>query len=158
MAVIGPRPSLRPAVSLRLALSLVLLAAAVGRARGDDFADLRARLHDVANSLSTGNPAAAISGFSKSFKDYEQLRRFFDGLATSYQVENEIDFLDEPKKEAAQPVIHVRWALTVSEPQTNYTNQRSAEIEIRFAREKSGWKIIGFSPITLFDPAEAQRP
>ena len=134
-----------------------LLLASTSSAGADQPAEIRARLHDVATALTDRNPAGAMTPFSKSLPEYERLRRYFDGLTEAFSIVNEVDVLDEQDTETAT-VARIRWALTLSNPQTDLSTHRSAEIDVRFAREKGKWKIVAFAPIDLFDPAQALQP
>jgi hypothetical protein len=138
------------AIARRTALALLL--ALPPALRADERSELRDRVEQVANSLAAGDPSDAISVFSNSYKDYAKLRDYFKALSNAYRIENEVDFLDDPSP-GPEPELNVRWTVTLATPDTNYTRTRSAEIKIRFAREKSKWKIAGFEPIDIFDPA-----
>lgn len=144
------------AIVLRLALCCALVLAA-STLQADDTADLRARLADVANALTAGNPSQAMAAFSKTFKDYEKLRRDFTGLTDSFTITNEVDVLAEPGEDTASPAMTVRWAITLTNPQTQYSNHRAREMRIRFVRERDKWQIAEFAPLDLFDPAQAQQ-
>lgn len=107
----------------------------------------------VANAAAAGNSSDAMSVFSKSFKDYDKLRTYFEGLSQGFKIESEVDFLDDPT-EGPEPEMNVRWILTLAAPETNYNSRRTADIKIRFTREKNKWKIAGFEPIELFNPTQ----
>jgi hypothetical protein len=139
--------------SLAIAALLSFLAAA---ARADQAADLRELVMQVSNAISAGNAPDAISAFSKSCKDYDKLQRDFTGLADTYQITNEVNFLDDPT-EGDEPEMHVHWTMTLGDAQHTFSTQRAADIAVRFRLEKGKWKIVGFAPIDIFDPA-AQIP
>ena len=144
-------------IERRTALFVMLFAIASAGLRADQATELRARLGNVANALSAGNAAEAMAPFSKSFKDYEKLRRYFTGLTDAFAIENEVDVLEEPGEANASPVLTVRWAITLANRDTQYSNHRAGEIRVRFAREKDKWQIVEFGPLDLFDPARAQE-
>ena len=120
----------------------------------DKPADLRAELGTVASALTARNPADALEPFSKSLAHYSQLRDDFKGLTDAFNIVNEIDVLDE-QDTAAESKATIRWTITLTGPQTNDTERRSAEIAVRLVRENGKWKIAGFAPIEIFDPAHA---
>ena len=143
------------AIARRTALAGLLFAAVSACVRGDEAAELRERLMQVANAVSAGNPSEAISVFSKSYKHYDKLRDYFSALSNGLRVENEVDFLDDPSEEP-EPEMNVRWSITIADAEMHYSVQRAAEIKIRFARESKKWKIVDFEPIDLFDPSQQQ--
>ncbi len=91
--------------------------------------------------------------FSKAFPKYDKLRDYFTGLTDAFSIANEVDVLEQQDSQAT-----VRWSITLSSNGSNHTTHRSAEIHLRMARERKNWKIVDFSPIDLFDPAQAQTP
>ncbi len=151
MAVIAHR------VSAARVLSAALIFVFTSAAAADQATDIRSRLNEVASSLTAGNPAEAMTPFSKSFANYEKLRDDFTGLTGSFSIVNEVDVLDEHDSKA-ESVATISWAITLTDPQNNFNTQRSAEIHVRFVREKGKWKIGEFSPIAIFDPSQAQTP
>jgi hypothetical protein len=133
--------------------SLLLLGTAISEA--DQAADLRSQLSSVAMALTGGNPADAMTPFSKSFANYQKLRDYFIGLTNAFDIVNEVDVTDE--QDAPDEILAtIRWAITVSNKGNNSTNQRIADIHVRCIRERGKWRIFEFSPIDLFDPAQAQ--
>ncbi|MDQ2711105.1 MAG: hypothetical protein M3Y24_02530 [Acidobacteriota bacterium] len=132
-----------------LLITTVLLA-------GDQQAEIRSQLSDVGSALTGSNPADAMTPFSKSFPDYNKLRNYFTGLTSAFSIVNEIDVLDEADTDKDSTAT-VRWTITLSNgPVSGNGTQRAADIHVRFVREKGKWKIVEFSPIDLFDPAQAQ--
>jgi hypothetical protein len=138
----------------RLAFPFALAFLNLGHLRADEPGVIRSQLQDIAGSLSAGNPAAAIEPFSKSFGDYDKLRDYFIGLTSAFTIVNEISVTEE-QDAPTESTATVRWSMTLSSASDNHSNQRTAEIHIRSAKEKNKWKIVGFSPIDLFDPSEA---
>ncbi|MBV8867236.1 MAG: hypothetical protein JO210_17700 [Acidobacteriaceae bacterium] len=155
MAVTGPERS--RARRLSRLMQAVLLVGGAACLRADQSAEIRSRLSEVAASLTAGDPAAAMAPFSKSFANYAKLRDYFAGLTNAFSIVNEVDVLDEADSKT-QSVATIQWAVTLTNPQNNFNNQRSAEIHVRFMREKGQWKIVEFSPIAIFDPSQAQNP
>ncbi len=133
-----------------------LLLASAENLQADQAADIRSQLSNIATSLTADNPAEAMSPFSKSYQNYDKLRDFFTGLTASFSIVNEVDVTAE-EDSASQSLVTIKWAITLSSAGSNYNNQRSAEINARFVREKKKWKIVQFSPIDLFDPSQVQK-
>ncbi len=148
MAVIGLKPALTSAV-LALALTPGL--------RADQATDIRRELSQVANELTAGNPADALTPFSKAFRDYGKLSDYFTGLTGAFAITNEVDVLQEQDTEA-EATLTVQWTLSLSDQQSNLTTRREATVHVRMVLEKKKWRIADFTPISLFDPAEAQKP
>jgi len=123
--------------------------------RADRAADLRSQISHIATALTAGNAADAMAPFDSSFADSEQLSRYFQGLAV-YQIDNEIDVLDEQDTENAA-TLTVSWSLTLTDRVTGATQRRNAEIKVRFLEKNGKWKIVDFSPIGIFQP-EWKRP
>jgi hypothetical protein len=155
MAAIGPKRSRVRRLSA-LAQAMLLLAGATG-SRADQSADIRARLNEIASSLTAGDPASAIVPFSSAYANYQKLRDYFSGLTNSFSIVNEVEVLDEADSKT-QSTATISWTLTLSNPVNNFNTQRSAEIHVRFIREQGKWKVVEFSPIGIFDPSQAQTP
>jgi hypothetical protein len=146
MAAIGPR----------LVFFAALAGAAPSLAQSDQPAQVQARLSQIANALSAGDPADAIAAFSKSSQQYDRLRDYFIGLTGAFSIVNEVNVLEENDlKTESQVTLH--WAMTLTDNQNNSSNQRTAEIHARFQLERGRWLIVDFTPIDIFDPAEAQK-
>ncbi len=154
MAAIAPRLSRRHSVLLFVPL-LWIGSASWGAA--DQPAEVRGQLSRIADSLTAGDAAGAMSPFSKSFGDYDKLRDYFTGLTSAFSIVNEVDVLAESDT-GTESLLTIHWTMTLSDNQSSFTNQRAAEIHVRLVRGKDKWKINGFSPIDLFDPADAQKP
>src|SRR5581483_7019812 len=124
--------------------------------RADPAADLRALLSDIAMALTGGNPADAMTPFSKSFADYHKLRDYFTGLTNAFDIVNEVDVTDEEDSpDEIRATIH--WSITLSQKGNNSSNQRAADMQVRCVRERGKWRIYGLSPIDVFNPAQAQK-
>ena len=137
------------------ALAVVLLLSSPGIAQADEAANVRAKLGQIANALTTKNPADAMTPFSKSYANYSKLRDDFVALTNTYAIANEVDVVEEQDSEK-EVTATVRWAITLND--TGNGNQRSAEIHVRLTREKNKWKIVDFSPIDIFDPSDSTAP
>ena len=132
---------------LGVLLALTLLLPAM---RADDSADVHQVVGSVATALSSGDPAMAMSSFSKKCSDYDTLSKDFEALTDAYSVVSQITFTDE---DDSAPSVTVRWALTLSTRQTAFSTNREAEVIIKFAKEGKNWHITSLAPISLFDPA-----
>jgi len=113
--------------------------------------DIRAQLVYVASALSGGNPSDALGPFDKSCKDYGKLRDYFLGLTQAYQVASEVEVTDEDDRET-ETKLQVNWRLTLTDPGTNISTQRSADIKLTLARKDGKWKIVDLSPADFFNP------
>ncbi len=108
-------------------------------------------------ALTGGNPADAMTPFSKSFANYDKLRNYFIGLTNAFDIVNEVDVTEE-QDSPNEILATIHWAITVSNKGNNSSNQRSAEIHVRLVQERGKWRILGFSPIDVFDPGQSQTP
>lgn len=96
-----------------------------------------------------------MSSVDNSYAHYAKLRDYFSGLTAAFQIANGISISDE-QDDKDQIVFSVHWDLTLTDFQTNYSENRAADLEIRVARIKSKWKIVDIKPIDIFNPARAQ--
>ncbi|MFL6417538.1 MAG: hypothetical protein ACJ74Y_17930 [Bryobacteraceae bacterium] len=144
---------LSPSRTLTAIAGLLLAFATSGRA--DRPEDIRAQLVYVASALSGGNPSDALGPIDKSFKDYGKLRDYFVALTQAYQVASEVDITDEDDRET-ETVLEVTWRLTLTEPATNVSSQRSADIKLKLVQKDGKWKIVDLSPIELFNPQRVE--
>jgi hypothetical protein len=119
--------------------------------RADRPEDIRAQVVYVASALSGGNPSDALGPVDKSFKDYGKLRDYFAGLTQAYQVASEVDIKDEDDREA-DTKLQVTWRLTLTDPATTISTQRSAEIDLTLVQKEGKWKIVELSPVDFFNP------
>ena len=149
MAATGPR---RHYLAALLGSGILFTACLVARA--DDSADARGQISHVANALSEGNPASAMSSIDNSYTHYAKLRDYFSGLTAAFQIANGISISDE-QDDKDQITLSVHWDLTLTDFQTNYSENRAADLTIKVARIKSKWKIVDIGPIDIFNPARA---
>ncbi len=137
------------------ALMLIALAAAQPL-EADRSSDVRADISYVATALTSGNAADAMSRFDKSFSDYEKLRSYFQGL-NAFEVGNEVDVVDEQDTDT-ETKLTVNWTLTLTDAATDSTERRSGDINVRLVLREGKWKIVDFSPISLFNPQQKLAP
>lgn len=154
MAVIEHRISASQGAGAAAALLLALAAAPLLRA--DRAADVRAQISDIATALTAGNPADAMAPFDKSFPNYEKLSNYFQGL-NGFQVDNEVDVIDEQDTDT-ETKLTVSWTLTLSDLGTDVTERRTGDINVRLVLKDGKWKIVDFSPISLFNPQQKPAP
>lgn len=119
---------------------------------GDRAADVRASVSYVATALTSGNASDAMTPFDKSFPNYEKLSNYFQGLS-AYQINNEVNVLDEQDTDTDSKVV-VNWTLTLTDLGTDATERRVGEIHVHLALKGGKWKIVDFSPISLFNPQQ----
>jgi hypothetical protein len=154
MAATGRSELLRCIQSL--ALITVILASTAAVSRADDSADARVQLSAVATALSGGSPGQAMAAFDRSFPKYETLRSYFGALVSAFTITSEIEVNDE-EDAPADIKLTVHWNLTLQDPETNYTENRAADIDVRLVKQSGQWKIAGFTPIEIFDPQRARK-
>ena len=118
----------------------------------DRAADVRACVSYVATALTSGNAADAMTPFDKSFPNYEKLSNYFQGLS-AYQIDNEVNVLDEQDTDTDSKVV-VNWTLMLTDLGTDATERRAEEIHVHLALKGGKWKIVDFSPISLFNPQQ----
>ena len=145
MAVIAP--------SVIFLVAALFLPAAVS---ADQASDLRAQLGHITSALSDGNPSDALSVFDKSFRDYEKLGGYFEGLTSAFQVGSEIDIVDETDSPNT-PEVTVNWTLTLTDQTTEHSERRTSTEHLRFASLDGKWKIVDLSPIDLFNPEQPKK-
>ncbi len=116
----------------------------------DQSLDARAQIAAVAEALSSGNAAEAIAHFSKSYPEYDTLRRYFEGLS-AFQVENQLDITDEEDSENFV-VLTVTWDMTLTDLGTGKSRRRSGELHVKLAPVASKWRIVEFAPLDIFNP------
>jgi hypothetical protein len=119
----------------------------------DDSADIHTLIGDIPQALESGDAALAMNSFSKSYPDYDKLNSYYQALTAAYSVDSQVEFTDEDVA-GSSATVTVHWVLTLSTLQTAFTTNRDADITIKLAREKKGWRIVAFGPITIFDPQE----
>jgi hypothetical protein len=113
--------------------------------------DIRAQVVYVASALSGGNPSDALGPIDKSFKDYGKLREYFVGLTQAYQVASEVEIKDEDDREG-DTKLQVSWRLTLTDPNTSTSTQRTADIDLTLVQKDGKWKIVDLSPVEFFNP------
>jgi Tfp pilus assembly protein PilW len=120
-------------------------------ARADQAASVRSAVEEVAVGLSAGNPAEAMTAFDKSYRNYDKLSSYFDGLTSAFRIVNEVDVVAETDA-ASETKITVHWTITLTDLGTNYTERREGDIDARLVVKERKWKIVDFAPIGVFDP------
>ena len=141
----------RRAVLTAFLVPLVAGAQAPESETDSQSAAARAVLGHIADALAAGNSSDAMTPFDTSFPKYATLNDYFSGLISAFYLSNEIEVLDE-EDGARETKLTVRWALTLTNRQTYYTENRSAELKVQIVRKVAKWKIVALEPISLFDP------
>ena len=118
---------------------------------GKQSAQVRAVLGAVSDDLAAGNATEALTHFEDSMTNYDTLSSYWNGLVSAFYVSNGIQILDETD-EPGRTKLSVRWDLTLTDLQSYYTENRSAELSVSLVRKDGKWRISEFSPISLFDP------
>jgi hypothetical protein len=109
----------------------------------------------IASALSGGNPSDALAPVDESFKEYGRLRDYFAALTRAYQVASEVDITDEDDREK-ETKLQVTWRLTLTDPETNTSSQRSANMNLTLVQKGGKWKIADLSPVDFFNPQRAK--
>lgn len=137
---------------------LGILVALVGAPalRADRAADIRAQLSYIATALTSGNGNDAMRPFDKSFSNYDKLSNYFQGLS-AFQLNSEVDVVDEQDADTYTNLT-VDWTLTLTDPGTDATERRRGDINVRLVLKEGKWKIVDFSPISLFNPQHKLAP
>jgi hypothetical protein len=141
---------------VRAAAGALFLFIAALPIRGDRAADIRAQISYIGTALAAGNAADAMRPFDKSFSNYEMLSNYFQGL-TAFQIESEIEFVEEQDTETDARLV-VNWTLTLTDSGTDASERRTGDIDVRLAPKNGKWKIVEFSPISLFNPQKKLLP
>jgi len=116
----------------------------------NDSSDARSQVAAVAEALSSGDAAQAMTHFTKSLADYDKLRRYFEGLG-AFQVENQLEFTDE--EEAGKDIaLTITWDITLTDLGTDRSRRRTGEIHAKLAQIDSKWRIVEFTPLDIFNP------
>jgi len=136
------------ATALRTAILLVSAALLIS---ADQSRDVLSVINHVATGLTGGDPADAMTPFSKSYAKYDTLRNYFIALTNAFQITNEADIVDE-EDSPAEAKLTLEWSLNLTGKVSNENTRRTQQVEVRLALEKHQWRIVDFSPISLFDP------
>jgi len=130
---------------------LALVFALAGTLAGQQSKAIYRQVATVATSLTAGSAAEAMMPFDKSFDGYERLRDDFNALANAYQMVNQIEILDQ-NIVAGEATLTVHWVLTLSDPVMELGETRTQDVTVKLSFRKYQWRIVGFSPLDLFDP------
>jgi hypothetical protein len=76
-------------------------------------------------------------------------------LTQAYQVQSEVDVTDEDDREA-ETKLQVTWRLTLTDPATNTSSQRSADVHLTLVQKDGKWKVVDLSPVDFFNPQRAK--
>jgi hypothetical protein len=137
------------AVTALRAAILLFSAALVSTA--DQSRDVLDVINHVASGLTNGDPSDAMSPFSKSFAKYDTLQNYFVALTNAFQITNEAGVVDE-QDSPAETRLTLEWSLNLTGRVSNENTRRTGEVQVRLVLEKHQWRIVDFSPISLFDP------
>lgn len=155
MAVTGRKtPISIIALLLLTALFAYAQAPAPESETGKQPAEARAVLGSVADDLTGANATEAMTHFEDNMPNYGTLSNYLNGLVNAFYLSNGIQIIDETD-EPNQIKLTVRWDLTLTDLQSYYTEDRTADISVSLVRKGGKWHISAFSPIDLFDPAAA---
>jgi hypothetical protein len=150
MVVTGPESAARLNSNVRLFALLALALVPQLTHAADASSDARAQVAAVAQALSSGDAAEAMTHFAKSFTDYEKLKRYFEGLA-AFQVENQLEFTDEEDTDK-DVWLTIAWDITLTDLGTDRSRRRTSEIHVKVSSIDSKWRIVEFAPLDIFDP------
>jgi hypothetical protein len=110
----------------------------------------RAQVAAVAEALSSGDAADAMTHFSRSLPDYDKVRRYFEGLS-AFQIENQLNITEEDDSEKCVGLT-ITWDITLTDFGTDRSTRRTGEIHVKLAPTDSKWRIVEFTPLEIFNP------
>jgi len=131
----------------RLPLLLVL----AGTLAAQQSKAIYRQVSNVAASLTAGDAAEAMMPFDKSFADYDKLRDDFIALTTAYRISNQLEILVQ-NIAGQEATLTVHWVLTLSDEFNDLAETRAQDVTVKLSFLKYQWRIVGFSPLELFDP------
>ena len=76
-----------------------------------------------------------------------------DGTVT----ESEIEFVDEQDTDTDIKLV-INWTLTLTDFGTDVTERRTSDVDVRLLLKDGKWKIVEFSPLTIFNPQQKPAP
>jgi hypothetical protein len=130
----------------------LMAALAVFAIRAGEASDGLTVINRVATALAANDASEAMAQFDKSYPDYDKLQNYFIGLTGAYNITSEATVADEQDSPGVAKLM-LDWTLTLTQPDSSLSKQRKAEIQVRVVRKNGKWKIAGFSPIEIFNPA-----
>ena len=138
--------------AMKCSVVLALLAYSVSFARQSSHASsgARAQVAAVAEALSSGDASAAMTHFAKSYREYDKLRHYFEGLS-AFQVENQLDITDEEDTDNSV-LLTITWDITLTDLGSDRSRRRTSDIHAKLTLLDSKWRIVEFSPVDIFNP------
>ena len=130
---------------------LLLVSVLAGNLAAQQSKAIYRQVASVATSLTAGSAAEAMMPFDKSFAGYEQLQDDFSALVSAYQLVNQIEILEQ-NIVGADATLAVRWVLTLRDPVTELSETRTQDVTVKLSYLRYQWRIVGFSPLELFNP------
>jgi hypothetical protein len=91
-----------------------------------------------------------MTHFSKTMPDYNQIKRYFEGLS-AFQVENQLSITDEDDSGNCV-AFTITWDITLTDLGTDRSRRRTGEIHVKLAPADSKWRIVEFTPLDIFNP------
>jgi len=138
------------AIKCAAVVALFRCGVALAQQHSPPSSDARAEVTAVAEALTSGDPAAAMTHFDKSYRDYEKLRLYFEGLS-AFQVENQLDITDEEDTDSSVSLT-ITWEITLTDSETDRSRQRTGDVHVKLVPVTSKWRIVEFSPLDIFNP------
>lgn len=119
--------------------------------RADQAQDALQIIGQMTSALGDNDAVAAMSVFDPACPQYNELSNCLSNLVTSYLLTNEADVVDEDEKPDRTSLV-LDWTLTLRSQSTDQSVQRRQEVHVALAKRKGTWKIVTFSPTSLFSP------
>ena len=120
----------------------------------DDVVDLFA---NMANALSTVNPAKFMDAFDKNMPDYEKLKGQIAALVNQTEVTSSVEPLKD-EGDGAKRSVELDWYLEIRSllPDGPIARRREV-IQCELKREGKHWRIVSLKPVEFFAAAKLDR-
>ncbi len=120
----------------------------------DDIIELFA---NVANALSTVNPAKFMDAFDKNMPDYDKLKSEVAALVNQTEVTSSVEPLKDEGDDAKRSV-ELDWYLEIRSllPDGPVTHRREV-IRCELKRDGKRWRIVSLKPVEFFAAAKLDR-
>jgi len=111
-------------------------------------AAIQDQLTDFADALQSGNTKIAISLLDPQAKDFSELKRTIEALATLPHTECTID-ASHIRVEGNQAQAETQWTLRLNPQESGPVVIRSEKVAMQMVRAGDEWKIVVLSPLSI---------
>ena len=109
-------------------------------------------LFAFATELQNEDDAPPVEQFDRSIPGYSDLRSAITALWTRYLIESSLD-LKSNQGDDTHRTLQIDWTLTLKNPQDPVdSTRREQSILVGIEKRGKAWKIVSFSPASLFTP------